>query len=460
MLILGKDIQPVQEKNYREIISLFALALGIRFSLMFFNHPWDLQSWYNMFVDLAHDRSPYETLKYLTESTRSRYGLIWYEGGKILSSKPAVFYEYYAYPPFLIILYYPLAKLYSLFFSLEYSFAIPYTTTIYKVSPLFHLFFKTPIFLCDLGIAFLLYKMSSRKEAKSFLFNPYIILISACWTFESIAVFFLLLSIYLIKTKRFITSSISLALGAVAKFYPLLALPVLNIYFLRQNISWKKILAYNIIFALVCLVVILPFRDGLKFVLDFHSRRAGIGLSLHMILYLIAQFAKGNAWLYYQIISPTVGAFTLTLGLLLSYYYLAKHYLSLNSMILFIFTAYLLFSKVVNEQYIFVLIPFLFLELHQRYSEKKEFIYKAIYSLPLAFAIINVPIYMFTLPFYFSFFKVNLIDLQIAMAAYARAMPLVLHGIILFSIAALFVIICIYTLKTLAKEKFYEKISS
>lgn len=413
-----------------------------------------------MFVDLANDRSPYDTLRYLTESTRSRYGLAWYETGKVLSTNPAVFYEYYAYPPFLLILYYPLAKLYSLFFSLQYSFAIPYTTTIYKVSPFFHLFFKTPIFLFDIGIAVLLYKMSSRKEMKSFLFNPYIILISACWTFESIAVFFLLLSIYLIKTKRFITSSISLALGAVTKFYPLLALPVLNIYFLRQNISWKKILAYNIIFLSVCLLIILPFWDSFKFVLDFHSRRAGIGLSLHMILYLVAQFAKSDAWLYYQVYSPTIGAFTLALGLLLSYYYLAKRHLSLNTMILFIFTAYLLFSKVVNEQYIFVLIPFLLLELHQRYSEKKEFIYKAIYSLPLAFAVINVPIYMFTLPFYFSFFKVNLIDLQIAMAAYARAMPLLLHGIMLFSIAVLFVIICIYTLRTLAKEKFYEKISS
>ena len=448
------------KSSRRQIIELLALAMGIRFGLMFFNHSWDLQTWYNMFVDLAKDQSPYETLRYLTQSARSRYGLIWYESGRILSSKPAVFYEYYAYPPFLMILYYPVAKLYALFFPLEYNFVLPYTSTLSRINPAFYLFFKTPIFLSDLGIGLLLYKMASRKAMKSFLFNPYIILVSACWSFDSMAVFFLLLSIYLIKTKQFVGSSLALALGTAAKFYPLLALPLLNLYFLRKDLSWKKIALYNATFFLVLLGIILPFRQGLWLVLDFHSRRAGTGLSLHSVLYLMAQFAKSGAWIYYQIFSPAIGAFTLTLGLLLSYYYLARRTFSLNIMILFILTAFLLFSKIVNEQYLFMLIPFLLLELSSHYSEKKELIYKLMWSLPYIFAIINVPIYMFVWPFYLSFFKPDLTNLQAGMAAYGTALPKLAHGVMLFSIACLFVLSCIYALRVFSQEKSHEKVAS
>lgn len=448
------------QTNTRQIIGLLALALGIRYALMLFNHPWDIQTWYNMFVDLAKGQSPYETLRYLTESTRSRYGLIWYESGRILSSKPAVFYEYYAYPPFLMILYYPLAKLYSLFFPLEYSFALPYTSTLNRINPFFHLFFKTPIFLSDLGIGILLYKMASRKAMKSFLLNPYIILISACWCFDSMAAFFLLFSIYLVKIKRLVGSSLSLALGTATKFYPFLILPLINLYFLREGVSWKKILLYNAVFFLILIGIILPFWEGFRLVLDFHSRRAGVGLSLHTSLYLMAQFAKSGAWIYYQIFSPAIGAFTLTIGLLLSYYYLARRNLPLNIMILFIFTAYLLFSKIVNEQYLFMLIPFLLLEISCRYSEKKRLIYKLMWSLPFAFGIINTPIYMFGLSFYLSVFKPDLTIVQIAMEAYATAVPKVVHGVMLFSMASLFVVSCIYALRVFSKEKSYEKVAS
>jgi hypothetical protein len=56
------------------------LGLAIRLALIPFHHPWDLQTWYNMFVDLAHNHSPYETLRYLTYSTRSQWGLIHMDG--------------------------------------------------------------------------------------------------------------------------------------------------------------------------------------------------------------------------------------------------------------------------------------------------------------------------------------------------------------------------------------------
>ncbi|GAH45459.1 unnamed protein product, partial [marine sediment metagenome] len=166
----------------------------------------------------------------------------------------------------------------------------------------------------------------------------------------------------------------------------------------------------------------------------------------------MAQFAKSGAWVYYQIFSPAIGAFTLTIGLLLSYYYLARRTFSLNIMILFILTAFLLFSKIVNEQYLFMLIPFLLLELSSRYSEKKELIYKLMWSLPLAFAIINVPIYnMLTLSLYLSLFKPDATTFQISMEAYATALPKIFHGVMLLFIACLFVLSCIYALRVFSK---------
>src|SRR5215475_7941672 len=77
-----------------------ALALAWRLALLPIGHPWDMTTGYNMLLDIGRGHSPYETFRYLTNVAQSAgWG-------------PA--YEYYAYPPAPLYVYYPLAKLFLL----------------------------------------------------------------------------------------------------------------------------------------------------------------------------------------------------------------------------------------------------------------------------------------------------------------------------------------------------------
>ena len=59
--------------------------------------------------------------------------------------------------------------------------------------------------------------------------------------------------------------------------------------------------------------------------------------------------------------SSTVG---LVLGMLLAYRYVFLRELTLNQMVLITLLAYLLSTKLVNEQYVLALLPFSYVELH------------------------------------------------------------------------------------------------
>jgi hypothetical protein len=94
------------------------LALLLRLLLLPLGHWWDVTIDYNVFIDLAKNHSPYDTFNMLSHIARSA-------GWDTV-------YEYYAYPPVPLYIYYPLAKLYILlhphanyFFAVPGSYAVP-----------------------------------------------------------------------------------------------------------------------------------------------------------------------------------------------------------------------------------------------------------------------------------------------------------------------------------------------
>src|SRR5262249_16354583 len=154
------------------VLAWFSGPVIIRLVAMQFNHHWDIQTWYGLFTDLRLDRSPYDTLRTLTYETRvDRSGL---------------FYEYHAYPPGLIYLYWPIAKLYALVDSsgLNYHFGRQGVAPVVAVPWYFNYFFKMPLLFADLGIAALLWKMVGRDTARRYVWNLYPIMALA-WQFDT-----------------------------------------------------------------------------------------------------------------------------------------------------------------------------------------------------------------------------------------------------------------------------------
>jgi Gpi18-like mannosyltransferase len=99
----------------------------------------------------------------------------------------------------------------------------------------FHFIAKIPSIFFDGGIALILYQLLERRAviwSLSYAINPISLLVTAGHgQFDSIALFFLLLSVLLIKKNKYILSSIFLSFGILTKIYPILAIPFLiNIF--------------------------------------------------------------------------------------------------------------------------------------------------------------------------------------------------------------------------------------
>lgn len=390
-------------KENKSFLIICLLALIPRLLLSFFNHPWDIQTFYNFFVDLAKNHSPYDTMEYLTYSTSSHL---------LPSFNRVPFFEYWAYPPLMVYLYWPIAKLFSLLHPyLNYDFVIAYAGPTLKVPPDFNLFFKTPIFLADFGIAWLLYRMVGKGGAKMYLFNPYIIFIGATWMFDSVMAFFLLASLYFLEKEKVVLSSSFLALGALTKFIPYLIFPVALIYLLRKG-PVKNILLYSGVFLVWNVVLLLPFWQGFSFILNFQAQRMGGGISPYLFLndityYLSGkQIYEGDLIPMQQFILPNLSTLMMGLGILFSYYLMIKKNLSLRVASIIVLLFYLATSRLINEQYFVILIPLLIWEIQENPEKWKKFFYQLFWAVPFAFALVNVPVLNFSYPL-LNWFKVE-----------------------------------------------------
>lgn len=383
---------------------IILVALILRFVLIFVNHPWDIQTFYNLFIDLGNNQNPYNTFLDQSYLARSHVGYYW-----------QYYFEYYAYPPLLFIIYYPLAQLFHLLHpALAYDFIVSNSGPTLKIPWDFNFFFKIPIFLADIGIGVLMYKLlkvSDVKEARSkavegakkFLFNPYVIIISATWMFDSIMAFFLLLGVYYLRNKQLTRSSLALAFGFLVKFVPLFLLPSILIYVWKKFGSLQTI-KFALVFFAISAIFIAPFWNGFKEVLDFHASRVSGGLTIQLLAQQIPYritdkplyLSDTQPFFLYAI--PEVATLIFYVGFIFTWYLLLKYDLSLQKTIIVGFVGYLLFAKIVNEQYVLSLLPFIIWDMIENPSPIKKTIYNLLWTLPLAFAIINVPIFSFAFP--------------------------------------------------------------
>ncbi|MFR1517997.1 MAG: glycosyltransferase 87 family protein [Clostridia bacterium] len=147
-------------------------------------------------------------------------------------------------------------------------------------SLLFDVLLKLPSMLADCVIAYILYKMAEKRMSKNWtmflvaiwLFNPMVLLDSACWgQVDSLLALALLLSAYFIEKDRYLWAAVSLAFAVTLKPQGIFFVPILGFALLRQLIREQELplakrllrFAYSIVgFFVTALLIILPF--GIK----------------------------------------------------------------------------------------------------------------------------------------------------------------------------------------------------
>ncbi len=189
------------------------------------------------------------------------------------------------------------------------------------------------IILADLGTLYfgrkLLLKLNlPGHQIFGFILNPFIIIeLTGNLHFEGVMLFFLTWSIYLLHQKKWIWSAILLGISVSIKLLPLLFLPLLWNYFIKNRkiensdipgLNFKKLLGYYLMVGLTVLASFLPFLSS-EFISNFSAsialwfQKFEFNASIYYIIRWIGFQLKG-----YNIIATTGKILPLLIILILS----------------------------------------------------------------------------------------------------------------------------------------------
>ena len=200
--------------------------------------------------------------------------------------------------------------------------------------------------------------------AKNILFyalNPLVILeLTGSLHFEAIAIFFVLLSVYLLKKRRSIFSALSFALSVCTKLNPLIFLPLM-----ATRLSFSKTLKYYLFTALFIVMFFMPLYDihfikGITSSFSLYFQKFEFNASIYYLIRAVGYYVKG-----YNIIG-TAGKFlaltTIVVILLYTFFEWRKHRVNapyqskrngnLLVSFLWIYFMYLVFSTTLHPWYV------------------------------------------------------------------------------------------------------------
>ena len=115
-----------------------------------------------------------------------------------------------------------------------------------ELSPIFRFLVKLPVIVSDILVSVLIFLQVKRWSSDenrallstvAWLFNPFVIYVSSIQgMFDSICVFFLLLSVYILEKDRFFLGGVSFGLAMLTKQYAYLSLlPLISVLLRRRN---------------------------------------------------------------------------------------------------------------------------------------------------------------------------------------------------------------------------------
>jgi uncharacterized membrane protein len=379
----------------KKLFTYFFLGLALRLIFMPISfHRWEAQTWVNVGYDVLTGINPYTHFLNLPKIGSEYYG-------------------YWAYPPLFLYILLP-------FYKIIFPYRTPFMfieTTEFTTMPLFvNLILKLPMLIFDIAIAFLLFYILKPKGADAaikgvalWMLNPLSIFITSIWgNFESIPIFFTLLSLITAKMAQTKLSATSLALGIAAKIYPATLLPL-------YMLSAKKKLTYIFTCIVAVFLVCSPFlfADVNAFifaVLKFHSERIGGCITFWAIAWL--NWFPRDVFVLIQNIFFLV-SFLVFQFLLYRKRSNNKSLEKLNVLNILYLLAFILSSKLVNEQYALWIIPFFIIYFSERKVESWYYVYTIF---PLFFIALNASLnyFFFGIHWHFPFQYEILVVLGIA----------------------------------------------
>ncbi len=340
----------------------------------------------------------------------------------ILTHGPQGFYEYFygkgaVYPPLIIFIFAILLSAYRLFSSV-----LPY---IGNREMVLVAFMKIPAILSDLGIAYLVVKFTSKIDKKIkleqkilfaalVLFNPAFFYNSSYWgQIDSIPLFFVVWSIYLLLEKKYVASPIVFITALLMKQTAVLFLPLYFIFYLwkvhRIDVFFKSLGACLLVFY-VSYIPFIPKGGSLLYPIVEHIKIASTFGSTYLSItaYNFWWIVSGQRWILDSktIFGVYFGTYA-TLFFLMIYLTVIILFLRGKKTIKNIFwslfligvTGFLVLTKM-HERHLIIALPFLLLMC--LYSKK----YISLYGFFSLFHLLNL---------YDAWHKPNIVFLNIAL---------------------------------------------
>lgn len=220
---------------------------------------------------------------------------------------------------------------------------------------------RSILLVADIG-SFLALRKLLKRYGKSanlafwFFLNPLVILeFTGNVHFEGLVIFFLLMGIYFLETRKHWFASTSVGLGVGTKLLPLIFLPFLLFNGIKNKTWWVAILA-----GVIGLITVIPmlnqtFLEGIQSSLDLYFRKFEFNASFYFIAREIGEWFYG----YNKIaqIGPLLSTVSLLSILAIAIQGTRKNW-SLPTTFLFTLSIYLLFTTTVHPWYILPLVSF------------------------------------------------------------------------------------------------------
>lgn len=230
---------------------------------------------------------------------------------------------------------------------------------------------KIPVLIADIGVGIIIYHILKKKSSSYpiiiagllfWFFNPYFFMRYQYTNYETLPVFFLLLSLLFVGKKNFWAGTL-FALAVTLKTFPIIFLPIL----LLKSKNPKKAGLFLLGSLLTGIIVILPF---LKSVHDFsllvngsllvHGSR---GIQGRPFFSFLTYYLQNLGISFYQSEFSKVYTFVTLTGsaFLPLYLYFKKNVTNIWILVFFSLAIYFLFTPVLNRTHFIWITPFVYL---------------------------------------------------------------------------------------------------
>lgn len=224
----------------------------------------------------------------------------------------------------------------------------------------FYFIMKLYAIIADIIITFLLYKISSVKNALVYLFSPVAILISSFHgQFDSIALALLLGAYIFLKQRKYISLALLLTIAIAFKSWPILLLPLFVFHIkasVYRKIHFIGLVLFLSFLPLVPFLFLSPFPTLRNVVLYFGTGDFGLAVFF--------EYLKNNGSIFSGIVeSITSHNFLLARMLFMLvmatvYWFIYTKKLSFFTAAVFLFLSFYSFSLRIGAQYLLWIIPF------------------------------------------------------------------------------------------------------